>query len=65
VNIWIAIVMACSGPMAQTCQPLVKPEVFYDTIECQEDVQTMLAFLRNRGVYAIGACHKVKAGDSV
>jgi len=65
VNIWIAIVLACNGPMAQNCTQLVKPEVFYDTIECQEDVQKMIAYLRNRGVYAKGACHVFKTGDSV
>ena len=64
MSMWVAVILACLGPDITSCQPLVKKSIFYDSVDCQEDVQSMLNTLRGQGIYAVGSCIAVEGGAS-
>ena len=64
MSMWVAVVLACLGPDITSCQPLVKKSIFYDSVDCQEDVQALLNNLNRRGVYAVGSCISLDLGQT-
>jgi len=63
--IYIATVLACASPVSMSCQPLIKPEAFYDRAVCEAEVQEMRELLTRRGVLNIGECVEIKVGDNL
>lgn len=64
MSMWVAVVLACLGPEITSCQSLVKKSIFYDSVDCQEDVQALLNNLNRRGVYAVGSCISLDLGQT-
>jgi hypothetical protein len=62
--VWVAAIIACSGPAAVNCQSLVKPEAFYSQQTCLEEVEQMLGYLNRQGVLSTGNCVAVDIGES-
>ena len=58
--IYIATVLACASPVSMSCQPLIKPEAFYDRAVCEAEVQEMRELLTRKGVLNIGECVEIK-----
>lgn len=63
--IYIATVLACTSPVSMSCQPLIKPEAFYDRAVCEAEVQEMRELLTRKGVLNIGECVEIKVGDNL
>jgi hypothetical protein len=63
--VWVAVILACSGPIAPSCVNVVYPETFFELPNCQTTVETALANFSNQKIYATGGCVAVKAGDSI
>lgn len=64
MEIFIAVILACSTPVSMSCQPLVKPEAFYDKSVCEAEVQEMRELLTRKGILNIGECVPVKVGSN-
>lgn len=62
---WVAVIIACTGPLALDCEALVKPETFMTVEPCMDDVNAMLRYLYDNGVMATGKCVEVLVGDPV
>ena len=61
--IYVAIITACTTPVAMTCQSLVKPEAFYEESACLAALQEMQEQLTRKGILNSGQCVKIKAGS--
>jgi hypothetical protein len=62
---WVAVIIACTGPLALDCEALVKPETFMTVEPCMDDVNAMLRYLYDNEVMATGKCVEVVVGDPV
>jgi hypothetical protein len=61
---WLAVVLACTSPFADSCQVLAKSdELFYSEAACMEETDTMVLYLTGKGVRASPRCFKV--GEAV
>jgi hypothetical protein len=64
MNVFIAVIIACGTPVAMTCQPMIKPEAFFEEKECLEEVEMMTELLTRKGVLNRGQCVPIKVGSS-
>ena len=57
---WLAIVLACSTPYANSCIIFAKQNELFMTEElCKEDVDVGIAIMQSQGFYAVPACFKI------
>lgn len=63
--VWVAVIMACTGPLALDCEMMVKPDSFSKLEPCMEEVNGMLKYLYDNEVMAMGKCVQVAIGDPV
>jgi len=57
---WLAVVLACSTPYAQSCIVFAKQENLFVTEQaCQEEVNMGVAIMESQGFYARPACFKI------
>jgi len=63
---WLAVLLACSGPIATTCDVLVRTGGMFDSQEeCRKEVQAVAAELTKNGLYIRGECYKLNIGSKV
>jgi len=61
---WVAIILACTTPMAMSCEVFANTEeMFYIESECKSNATRMADYLVSRGVVAAPLCFKI--GESV
>lgn len=57
---WLAIVLACSTPMANSCVLFAKNEqMFYTYNDCEVETKKMLAILHQKRIYGVPSCIKI------
>tara|TARA_R110002153_G_scaffold120520_5_gene265856 strand:+ start:1491 stop:1679 length:189 start_codon:yes stop_codon:yes gene_type:complete len=57
---WVAIVIACSTPLAESCQVFAnKDRVFYSESTCKDDSYKMIGYLLSQGIFAKDGCMKI------
>jgi hypothetical protein len=63
---WLAVLIACSGPIATTCDVLVRTGgMFNSQEECRKEVAAVGAELTKNGLYIRGECYKLNIGSKV
>jgi hypothetical protein len=63
---WLAVLLACSGPIATTCDILVRTGGMFDSQEdCRKEVVAVAAELTKNGLYIRGECYKLSIGSNV
>jgi hypothetical protein len=63
---WLAVLLTCSGPIATTCDVLVRTGGTFPTQEeCSKEVKTVANELANNGLYVKGKCYKLNTGSNV
>lgn len=63
--VWVAVIMACTSPLAVKCEIVVKPTSFSHSEPCMEEVNLLLKYLYDNEVMATGRCVQVAVGDPV
>lgn len=53
--------MVCNGPLAENCQPVVKPQFFYTETACEEDASIGIEYFTRQGLYVRGECIEIVA----
>ena len=57
---WLAIVLACSTPMANSCVLFAKNEkMFYTSNECEVETKRMISLLHQKRIYGVPSCIKI------
>tara|TARA_Y100001937_G_C7056040_1_gene301453 strand:+ start:125 stop:313 length:189 start_codon:yes stop_codon:yes gene_type:complete len=57
---WLAVILACSTPYAQSCIIFAKQNDLFMTEEtCKEDVDVGVVMMQTQGYYAVPACFQV------
>tara|TARA_E500000318_G_C3528094_1_gene199294 strand:- start:179 stop:373 length:195 start_codon:yes stop_codon:yes gene_type:complete len=63
---WLAVLLTCSGPIATTCDVLVRTGGMLESQEeCRKEVQAIAVELAKDGFYIRGECYKLKIGSKV
>tara|TARA_R100001086_G_C11785399_1_gene244753 strand:- start:688 stop:876 length:189 start_codon:yes stop_codon:yes gene_type:complete len=57
---WLAVVLACSTPYAQSCIVFAKQDDLFPTEQaCKEEVDMGVAIMEAQGFFARPACFKI------
>jgi len=57
---WLAIVLACSTPYAQSCIVFAKQEELFITEElCKEETDQVVLMMQSQGMFARPACFQI------
>ena len=57
---WLAIVLACSTPYAQSCILFAKQDDLFATEElCKEETEMGVAIMESQGFFSRPACFKI------
>jgi len=57
---WLAVVIACSTPYADSCIIFAKQNDLFVTEElCKKEVDTGVSIMRSQGIFSKPACFKI------
>ena len=57
---WLAMVLACSTPYAQSCTVFAKNEQLFMTEElCKEETDRVMVMMQSQGFFVRPACFKI------
>lgn len=65
MNVWVAVIVACSSGSSMSCGPIVSPVTYITKQECLDEAQKALDYFFAKGLMVRGSCFELKSGEAI